>query len=153
MCILYIDDDENDIFLVRSAFRRAGVTTPMQIATDGEMAIDYLSGAGPFADRLLHPLPALVLLDMKIHKKDGLEVLEWIRSQPAFKALVIILFTSSPNASEIERAYELGANSCIIKPSDIHQLAELARRFKAWWLECNWFVPVSEQALRSLKLE
>jgi CheY-like chemotaxis protein len=139
--LLYVDDDDNDLVLLQSAFKRAGIANPLHVATDGEMAIDYLAGAGPFADRRQHPLPGLVLLDLKLPKKNGLEVLEWIRSQAACKTLVVIVFTSSPNASDIGRAYELGANSFVIKPPEIQQLTELARRLKTWWLECNQFAP------------
>lgn len=81
---------------------------------------------------------------MKIPKKDGLEVLEWIRGQAALATVVVIVLTSSPNAGDARRAYQLGANSFVIKPADIQQLSELARRLKEWWLDYNQFVPACD---------
>ncbi len=141
-CILFVEDEDTDIFLLQSVFKREAVTNPLQVATDGQMAMACLAGTGPFADRKQYPLPGLVLLDLKLRKKDGLEVLKWIRGQDALRTVVVILLTSSPNESDARRAYQLGANSVVIKPSQFEQLCEFARRLKAWWLESNQFVSV-----------
>jgi DNA-binding response OmpR family regulator len=82
----------------------------------------------------------MVLLDLKLPKKNGLEVLEWIRGQAGLRTVAVIVLTSSPDARDARRAYELGANSYVIKPADLQKYAEFARRFKEWWLECNQFV-------------
>lgn len=141
-CILHVEDEECDIPLLRIAFEQAGITMPVQVATDGQMAIDYLSGAGPFADRAQFPLPCLVLLDLKLPRKSGFEVLEWMRAQPLLRRIVVVVCTSAEHEHDIARAYELGANSYIVKPMDIAERNETARRLKGWWLEWNRFPPL-----------
>jgi len=143
-CILQVEDDENDVFLMERAFAHAGITNPVRVAVDGQAAIDYLSVAGAFGDRQNYPLPCLVLLDLKLPKISGLEVLEWIRRQPELKKLVVVLFSSSLSPDEVERAYELGVNSFVQKPSDFRQTAEIAQLLKRWWLGYNQFAPVTE---------
>jgi len=141
-CILEVEDDKNEAFLLRYAFEQAGITDAVHVATDGQMAIEYLAGSPPFADRLEYPLPKLVILDLNLPRKNGLEVLEWIRQQPVLKRLVIILFTSSCFPADVDRAYDLGANSFIEKPVDLEHALEIARLLKGWWLDCNHFAVV-----------
>ena len=141
-CILQVEDDDNDVFLLKRVFDQAGISSPLHVVRNGQLAIDYLSGAGGFADRQTHPLPCLVLLDLNLPKKNGLEVLEWIRHQPRLKSLVVVLFSSSALPQEVERAYELGVNSYIQKSSDSNQLREIAQLLKGWWLCYNHFAPV-----------
>lgn len=143
-CILQVEDEETDIFLLKRAFSKAGITSPVNAVTDGQMAIDYLSGTGPYADREKHPLPCLVLLDLKLPKRSGFEVLEWLRGQPAFHRVVVVVFSSSNQPSDIDRAYDLGANSFIQKPCDMEHTLELAQLLKGWWLGYNRFAPVYE---------
>ena len=138
-CILQVEDNENEAFLLRKIFDRTGIGNPVRVVTDGQMAVDYLSGAGHFADREKHPLPVLVLLELNLPKKDGLQVLDWIRRQPALKNLVVILFTSSSHPEMVKRAYELGANSYVTKPFSLLETMEMAQALKAWWLGCNRF--------------
>ncbi len=144
--LLYVDDDDNDILLLQTAFERAGIKHSLQVATDGQMAIDYLEGKASFADRDRYPMPSLILLDLKLPRKTGLQVLHWIRRQRRLAAIVVIILTSSPDAGDVRRAYELGANSFVVKPSDIQQLSEFARRLKDWWLGSNQFAPVHDVA-------
>jgi len=141
-CILQVEDDDNDVFLLKRVFDQAGISSPLHVVRDGQLAIDYLSGAGGFADRQTHPLPCLVLLDLNLPKKNGLEVLEWIRHQPRLKSIVVVLFSSSALPQEVERAYELGVNSYIQKSSDSNQLREIAQLLKGWWLCYNHFAPI-----------
>ena len=143
-CILQIEDDLNDILLVQQAFEQVGITSPLHTVTDGEMAIDYFSGTGQFANRQQHPMPCLVLLDLKLPKKTGLEVLQWIRQQPALKRLVVVLFSNSALPQDVNRAYELGANSYIQKPPRPAQLREVAQFLKGWWLGYNHFAPIAD---------
>jgi CheY-like chemotaxis protein len=142
--ILQIEDDENDVFLLRNVFEGAGIANPLHFVTDGQMAIDYLSGNGQFADRQKYPLPCLVLTDLKLPKKSGLEVLEWIRHQPRLKKLVVVVFSSSAHPKDVDKAYELGANAYIQKTADPNQLKEIAHLFKGWWLGHNHFAPIGE---------
>jgi CheY-like chemotaxis protein len=140
-CILQVEDEANDVFLLQRAFRQAGITNPVRVATDGQMAIDYLSGAGPFGNRNDHPLPSLVLLDLKLPRKSGREVLQWIRAQPALRRMVVIVFTSGQYIGDVGLAYDLGANSFVIKPVDFTQYVTVARLLKDWWINCNLFAP------------
>jgi CheY-like chemotaxis protein len=141
-CILQVEDDEADVFMLQTVFKRAGITSPLHVVSDGQMAIDYLSGAGSFADRERHPLPCLVLLDLKMPKVNGLEVLAWIRQQPHLKKLVVVLFSSSAFPEDVARGYELGANSFIQKPSDMAHTLEIAQLLKGWWLGYNHYAPI-----------
>lgn len=140
-CILQVEDEANDVFLLQRALLQAGVANPVHVATDGQMAIDYLSGLGRFADRAKHPLPGLVLLDLKLPRRSGREVLEWIRAQPGLQKIVVIIFTSAQYVGDVSLAYELGANSFIIKPVDFCEYVEIARLLKGWWLRFNQFPP------------
>jgi CheY-like chemotaxis protein len=143
-CILQVEDEEADIFLLKHVFGRAGITSPVKAVTDGQMAVDYLAGTGPYANREEHPLPCLILLDLKLPKLNGLEVLAWVRQQPSLKHLVVVVFSSSCQPSDVERAYELGANSYIQKPPNLERTLEVAQLLKGWWLGYNQFAPVYE---------
>lgn len=143
-CILQVDDDENDVFLLQRVFQRAGIPNPVRVATDGQMAVDYLAGTGVYGNRAAHPLPCLVLLDLKLPRKSGLEVLEWVKQQPHLKKLVVVVFSSSVQVSDIERAYELGASSYIQKPADMQETLVIAQLLKGWWLGYNRFAPIHE---------
>lgn len=135
--VLYAEDDENDVFLVRRAFRQAEADCPLHVVIDGQRAIDYLSGTGEYADRELHPMPGLFLLDLNMPRKSGLEVLQWIRSTPAVQALPVIVLTSSNQESDIERAYSLGANSYVVKAGRPDQLRDLMSALTTYWLHWN----------------
>jgi CheY-like chemotaxis protein len=143
-CILQVEDEASDVFLLQRAFRQCGIDNPLHVATDGQMAIDYLAGTNQFADRKRYPLPALILLDLKLPRKSGREVLQWIRAQPAFRRVVVIAFTSAPYIGDVGLAYDLGANSFLIKPTDFTRYLEIARLMKAWWLDHNRFAPIME---------
>jgi CheY-like chemotaxis protein len=135
--ILVAEDDENDVAFLRRAFTQAEVFNPMQMAGDGQLAIDYLSGVGRFADRIQYPLPGLVLLDLKMPRKTGLEVLTWIRSQEQFRGLPVIMLTSSVHPAEILEAYRNGANAFVTKPIGTPERTELAKMIRGFWLRFN----------------
>jgi CheY-like chemotaxis protein len=106
---------------------------------DGQEALDYLRGAGKFADRDQFPLPAVVFLDLKLPLISGHDVLAWIRQQRELETVVVIVLTSSNEASDLSRCYALGANSYLVKPPTPEQLDDLAKAFKWYWLEYNHF--------------
>ncbi len=108
---LVVEDNKDDVLLLRRAFLKAKVLNPVHIAIDGEEAIAYLSGTGKYANRVEFPLPSLVLLDIKMPRVGGLEVLRWIRTQPGFSSLRVIMLTSSDEIRDVNAAYQLGANS------------------------------------------
>jgi CheY-like chemotaxis protein len=109
----------------------------VQVASSGQEAIDYLAGSGKFADREQFPLPCLVLLDLKLPLRTGLEVLEWIRQHPSLPRLVVIVLSSSINAVDVRKAYELGANAFLVKPSDAMVLVDMCQAVKHFWLIHN----------------
>ncbi len=141
-CILQVEDDENDVFMVEHAFKRSGIACPLQVVRDGQSAIDYLNGVGEYGDREKAPLPCLLLLDLKLPMRSGFEVLKWIRQNPVFKKLVVVIFSSSELPKDIEMAYELGANSYIVKPAQLPKLLEIGQLLKGWWLGYNQFAPI-----------
>jgi CheY-like chemotaxis protein len=134
--ILHVEDDENDVLLVKHALEEATVETPVHVAGDGLQAIDYFQGTAAFADRDRFPLPDLVLLDLKLPFIPGLEVLKWIREDAKLLTPVIIL-TSSENETDIAAAYRLLANAYIVKPNQILKLVEVAKAIKDFWLTLN----------------
>ena len=135
--ILLAGDDPNDVLLIQRAFQRNHVANPVQVVRDGEEALAYLSGQAPFADRERHPLPVLLLMDLKMPRKSGLEVLAWVRHQPGLKRLPIIVLTSSNQSPDINRAYELGANSYLVKPAGFDSLLDLVKNLDMYWLILN----------------
>ncbi len=135
--ILLAEDDPNDVLLIQRAFQRNHVANPVQVVRDGEEALAYLSGQAPFADRERHPLPVLLLMDLKMPRKSGLEVLAWVRHQPGLKRLPIIVLTSSNQSPDISRAYELGANSYLVKPAGFDSLLDLVKNLDMYWLILN----------------
>lgn len=123
---LIVDDSEHDSRLIRIAFENAGVVEPLQFASDGEKAIAYLRGDGRYGDRRQFPLPTVVLLDLNMARKNGFDVLEWIRLQPALERLCVHILSASCQAEDIQRAHELGANSYLVKPDNLDGLMHLA---------------------------
>ena len=132
--ILMIEDSEDDQILIRRAFRRAQLATPLLAVGDGDEAVAYLSGLGRYADRQAYPLPALALLDLKLPRRSGLEVLAWMRAQPSLKRIPVVVLTSSGESADIDRAYELGANTYLTKPVSFDGLREMIGRLGAYWL-------------------
>jgi DNA-binding response OmpR family regulator len=146
-CILLVEDEPNDVLLLKIAFEEEGIDLPLQVVTDGQMAIDYLSGEGAFADRNEFPMPCLILLDLKLPRKSGFEVLEWIREQSAFRCIVVIVLTSAEHEQDVAQAYELGANSYVVKAMDIAHRNETTRFLKGWWLQCNRFARLPKNSV------
>src|SRR5882672_1891997 len=135
--VLLAEDDPDDILLTQIAFEKARLANPLQVVRDGEEAIAYLNGDGKFADRTQFPLPILLLLDLKMPKKNGFQVLEWLRKQPEIGRLSVAIMTSSDHDPHISRAYQLGADSYLRKPPDADALVALVQRLHAYWLIVN----------------
>ncbi len=135
--ILLVEDSEDDVFFMERAMKLAGGKTVMKIAKDGQAAVDYLGGAREFADRKQYPMPTLVLLDLKLPKVPGLEVLRWIRARPELQTLPVIILTSSGERADLERGYRLGANSFMVKPSESDDLLGLAKCLSDYWFKYN----------------
>ncbi|HEV2393804.1 MAG TPA: response regulator [Verrucomicrobiae bacterium] len=134
--VLQVDDDPNDVFLLRHAMTKVGVANPIQVASDGQQAINYLQGSGRFADREEFPFPCLVLMDLKLPYVMGLDVLRWIRQQPGM-ALTVLMLTASGSEADIVEAYRLGASGFLTKPSEASKLEEMVKAIKDFWLTHN----------------
>ncbi len=135
--ILLVEDDPNDVFLIQRAFRKANLANPIQVMKDGEAAVLYLSGQEPYADRDRYPLPMLMLLDLKLPRRSGLEVLEWLKQQPKLKRLPVVVLTSSREHTDLNRAYDLGANSYLVKPVAFDSLLNMVQTLNQYWLIIN----------------
>lgn len=135
--ILLVEDDPNDLLLIQRAFQKAALTKTLKITRDGQQAIDYLKGRGYFADRERFPMPFLLLLDLKMPGTSGFEVLHWIRDQPELRRLLVVVLTSSSLQADVDRAYELGANSYLVKPVGFEEMVNLIKRFEIYWTEIN----------------
>ena len=134
---LLVEDNSTDALMVRRAFTKASLQGTLEVVDDGDKAVAYLSGQGAFADRARHPLPVLLLLDLKLPRRSGLEVLEWLRQQPGLKRLPVVVLTSSEENADINRAYDLGANSYLVKPVDFDGLLEIVKGLGLYWLVLN----------------
>ena len=132
--ILLVEDREDDIILIQSALRKGRVKNPIHVVRDGDEALAYLKGEGKFSNRVEFPLPTLVLLDLKLPRLDGFEVLKWIRSRPGLKTMRIIVLTSSEQIRDVNRAYEMGANSFLVKPLDFEQFVATGELINQYWL-------------------
>jgi CheY-like chemotaxis protein len=135
--LLIVEDRPADVLLIRRAFMKAQIANPLQVVGDGVDAVAYLSGSGAFGDRQKHPLPALLLLDLKLPRTSGLEVLSWLRAQPDLRRLPVVVLTSSKETSDVNRAYELGANSYLLKPVTFESLLEMIKTLRLYWIEMN----------------
>ena len=131
--ILLAEDNEDDLWLMQQALKKACLPRPAMVVRDGAEAINYLGGNGVFADRTQYPFPFVLLLDLKMPFKDGFDVLEWWRSEPRSQHLTIIVLTSSASRVDIERAYSLGATSYLCKPSELADLSEMVSRILEYW--------------------
>lgn len=140
--ILYAEDDENDVFLLERACARAGITHPLYHVRDGRSVIDYLTGSGPFAQREPTLLPSLILLDLKMLGKSGLEVLDWIRAQPRFASVPVVMLTSSNLKSDVQTAYDCGANGYLVKPGKPEDLLIMVKSMKDHWLTGDRTLPL-----------
>jgi CheY-like chemotaxis protein len=136
--VLLVEDDLNDIFLVKRAFKMAQIHNPLQIVTDGQEAINYLRGEGRYSDRETYPLPRLIVMDIKMPRKTGFEVLQWVKSDDRIlRRIPVVIVSSSDNPADINRAYELGANAYMVKPVDYREVEHLFHSITHYWgLEC-----------------
>jgi CheY-like chemotaxis protein len=135
--ILLAEDDENDVLLLKLAFKQAGIQNPVHVAGDGQEAIDLLSKAAMLPNRASHPMPGLLILDLKMPRKSGLDVLRWLRQQPLLHCLPVIILSTSAHRHDLERAYQLGANAFIVKPAANEERTQLAGFIKGFWLQFN----------------
>jgi DNA-binding response OmpR family regulator len=133
--ILLVKDSEDDVLFIRRALKLTGADLSHHVASDGQQAIDYMDGVGEYADRELYPLPSMVLLDLKLPRVLGLDVLKWIRARREFGNIPVIIMTASGERTDWERGYRLGANSFMIKPGNLDELVALAKCLTDYWFK------------------
>ncbi|WP_438479954.1 response regulator [Oleiharenicola lentus] len=134
--ILLVEDDDNDVFLFKRALKRLGIMAPVHVASDGQQAIDYLEGIGNFSHGENFPFPHLVLLDLKLPRVKGLDVLKRIRTGQGAQPIIVIL-SASKNTSDVSSAYELGANAYLAKPPDFESFVTMVSSIASFWLTYN----------------
>ena len=135
--LLVVEDNIDDFLLLKRAMRNAKLQNPLQHVDDGEKAIQYLSGLSPYDDRTRWPMPLIVLLDLKLPRRSGFEVLAWLRSQEGLRRLPVVVLTSSDQNEDIKKAYDLGANSYLVKPGTLEDLIKLTQLVDMYWVLCN----------------
>ncbi|WNG30931.1 response regulator [Cystobacter fuscus] len=144
--ILLVEDNPDDVDLTRRAFQRAGLTQPMDVVEDGVEALDYLFAREAYAHRAREPLPALVLLDLKLPRLDGHEVLRQIRAHPRTRFLPVVILTSSDEEKDLVESYSHGCNSYVRKPVSYNEFVEAARQLGVYWLVLNRSPPAGGRA-------
>ena len=135
--LLLVEDNPDDVFFLKRVLKAKGVEVPIVVMSDGRAAMNFLGGEGRYANRAEHPLPGLILLDLQLPYVTGLQVLEWIRLQPALKRIPVVMFSSSSQASDINTAYDLGVNSYLVKPTDVAELGRILEAVCTYWLNTN----------------
>jgi CheY-like chemotaxis protein len=132
--ILAAEDEASERLILEAAFERAKLPCPLVIVRDGEEAVDYLSGKGRYADRSAHPLPALVVLDLKMPRMNGFDVLTWLTTQPDLKKLPVVVLSSSAHESDVEKSRQLGALEYFVKPHSLGGLIDIVHQMQSRWL-------------------
>ncbi|HEX7475564.1 MAG TPA: response regulator [Dehalococcoidales bacterium] len=135
--ILLVDDNENDVFLAQRALKKSNIANEVVVASDGQEALDYLFGNGKYTGRDLTQMPVVILLDLKMPKVDGFEVLRQIRANPQTKLLAVVCLTSSKLEIDIIKGYSEGCNAYVTKPVDFDQFAEAVKQLGLFWLVLN----------------
>lgn len=135
--LLIAEDEENDVFFLKRAMQKAGITNPVYVVDSGQAVLDYLQGNDRYSDRVQYPAPHLLLLDLKLPCVNGSDILRWIRQDSLYRLMPVIVLTSSTLTTDVQEAYDAGANSYAVKPSDPEELVALVRDLAGWWLKQN----------------
>lgn len=135
--LLLVEDNPQDLELALRALRKASLANHIQVARDGTEALDFVFGTGVFAGRTITDGPKVIVLDLKLPKVDGLEVLRRIKGDPRTKAIPVVVLTSSKEQRDVVESYQLGVNSYIVKPVNFERFAEAVREVGRYWLTLN----------------
>ena len=135
--ILLVEDNPNDVELALHALQKNNLSNRIHVVRDGAEALDFIFGTGPYAGRSVNEVPKVILLDLKLPKVDGLEVLKRVKADPRTRVIPVVVLTSSREESDIVASYHLGVNSYIVKPIDFQQFTEAVRQLGLYWLLLN----------------
>lgn len=135
--ILLVEDSTSDVALVQRAFRKANIRVPLHVVNDGDAAVEYLQGGGQYSDRTQYPLPVLILLDLKLPRRSGAEVLAWLRQQPVLRRIPVVVLTASREYADVNHIYDIGVNAYIVKPVMFDALVEIIQMLNMHWLVLN----------------
>lgn len=131
--ILIAEDDPNDVMLLELAIRKNGITSPVRVVRDGEEAVEYLEGKGEYSNRRKFPLPSVIITDVKMPRRSGLEVVEWVRRHPQYGIIPVLMLSGSRIENDVVNAYRLGANTYFSKPSTLDELTQLIGLAHQYW--------------------
>ncbi|MEO6034446.1 MAG: response regulator [Verrucomicrobiota bacterium] len=134
--ILLVEDDPNDVLFLQRALHKNGIKNPVSVLPDGDEAIAYLTGLGKYKDRISYPFPKVIMLDLKMPRRGGLEVLEWLQHHPQYRVIPTLVLTSSKISEDVSKAYGLGANSYMVKPSNFDDLQRMMKTAYEYWSFC-----------------
>jgi len=140
--VLIVEDDANDVLFIKRAFRSAAPALEIFTVSDGDAAVDYLQGQGEYGDRDRYPLPAMILLDLKLPRRSGVEVLRWIRQHNGIKRIPVVILTSSRERIDVDLSYDLGVNSYLVKPVSFDDLSEMIAALHVYWMGLNEYPTV-----------
>jgi CheY-like chemotaxis protein len=135
--ILLIEDETSDATLLLRGFEKAQVANPIVHLKDGDQALAYLAGVGQYSDRTKHPLPVLILLDLKLPGMNGLQLLQWLRTQKEIRRIPVVVLTMDDTPTSVNAAYDLGANSYLVKPGNPEEIAKMVQIIQHYWIELN----------------
>jgi CheY-like chemotaxis protein len=148
--ILLIEDDPSDVSLIQHAFQKVGVQNPIAIVSHGDTALAYLEGINEYADRIKFPLPILIILDLKLPGMSGLQLLKWIRTKKELRLIPVVVLTGSSDNSQVQAAYEAGANSYLLKPTAREEIVRIVELLEQYWIERNVAPPLVRRAHENL---
>lgn len=135
--MLVAEDDPNDVLLLERAFKKNGIDLPIHVSPDGEDAMLYLQGKGPYADREKFPFPRVMITDLKMPKVGGMDLLRWLYNHPECNLIPKIVLSSSRHEQDVKQAYQLGLNCYLVKPSSFAELSSLVRQVYDFWLRAE----------------
>lgn len=135
--ILLVEDEPSDATLITRAFEKAKVLNPVVHLKDGDEVLRYLAGKGKYTDRSKHPLPAVILLDLKLPGATGMQILQWMHVQGEIKRIPVVVLTADENPKTIDAAYDLGANSYLVKPGNAAEVARMVQTLQQYWIKLN----------------
>ena len=148
--ILLVEDEASDAVLIQRAFEKVGVRNPIAHLANGDAALAYLEGINQYGDRVKFPLPILIILDLKLPGLSGLQILKWIRTKRDLRLIPVVVLTGSADTTNIQSAYEAGANSYLLKPADRAEIVRVVEALEQYWMQVNVAPPLVRRAQENI---